>query len=372
MRILILGEASFVHSTLREGLKLLGHDVTLVSEGNNGRGCPRDIDLERNPRLGKLGGLKVFWKLLVNIGKLRGNDVVLIHNYQFIPLRARWNAIMLDFLKRNNRLVAKGCYGDDPQVLERQLAGVPRYSDMYWHGALQNVWENAARLAEQRIPEIVRIWRKSTDDADVLLPCLYEYYLSYDVEPFRHKLVYMPLPVNIPQEGVRVKGVGLKIKVLVGVQSKRDYMKGARKIGRMVEEVGRRNPGRLDIRYVEDVPYAEYCKMLAGADVLVDQLYSFTPSMNSLAAMARGTVVIGGGEEEFYDFIGEKKLRPIINVSPEKSFEDNVKAIEAALIPEGSVKRLSQESIEFVKKYHDCRQVAARHVELYNKLIHNS
>ena len=169
-----------------------------------------------------------------------------------------------------------------------------------------------------------------------------------------------------------MKGVGLKIKVLVGVQSKRDYMKGARKIGRMVEEVGRRNPGRLDIRYVEDVPYAEYCKMLAGADVLVDQLYSFTPSMNSLAAMARGTVVIGGGEEEFYDFIGEKKLRPIINVSPEKSFEDNVKVIEAALIPEGSVKRLSQESIEFVKKYHDCRKVAARHVELYNKLIHNS
>ena len=106
--------------------------------------------------------------------------------------------------------------------------------------------------------------------------------------------------------------------------------------------------------------------------MLVDQLYSFTPSMNSLAAMARGTVVIGGGEEEFYDFIGEKKLRPIINVSPEKSFEDNVKVIEAALIPEGSVKRLSQESIEFVKKYHDCRKVAARHVELYNKLIHNS
>ena len=36
------------------------------------------------------------------------------------------------------------------------------------------------------------------------------------------------------------------------------------------------------------------------------------------------------------------------------------------------MKRLSQESIEFVKKYHDCRKVAARHVELYNKLIHNS
>lgn len=372
MKILLLGEASFVHSTLRDGLKALGHDVTLISEGNNGRGCPRDVDLERSPRWGKLGGLKVLWKLLVNIGRLRGNDVVLIHNYQFVPLKVRWNALMLDFLKRNNRLVAKGCYGDDPQVLERQLEGVPRYSDMYWRGAPQNVAVNAARLAEQRLPEIVWIWRKSTRDADVLLPCLYEYYLSYDVEPFRRKLVYMPLPVEILQEGGRVKGTGPRIKVLVGVQRKRDYIKGARKIGKMVEEVSKRNPGRLDIRYVEDVPYADYCRMLDGADVLVDQLYSFTPSMNSLAAMARGTVVIGGGEEDFYRFIGEKELRPIINVSPENSFEDNVKAIEAAIVPEGGVERLSKESMEFVRKYHDSRKVAAMHVELYNKLIHDS
>lgn len=371
MKILILGEASFVHSTLRDALRSLGHDVILVSDGNNGRGCPRDIDVERNPRWGKLGGLMVLWKLLVNIGKLRGNDVVLIHNYQFVPLKARWNALILDFLKRNNRLIAKGCYGDDPQVLERQLVGVPRYSDMYWRGEPQNIVENAARLAEQRLPEIMEIWRKSTDEADVLLPCLYEYYLSYDVEPFRHKLVYMPLPIEIPQGGVHVKGIGKQIKVLVGVQSKRDYIKGARKIGEMVEEVARRNPGRLDIRYVEDVPYNEYYTMLDDADVQVDQLYSFTPSMNSLAAMARGTVVIGGGEEDFYDFIGEKELRPIINVSPEKSFEDNVKAIEAALIPEGNVERLSRQSIEFIRRHNDSLKVAECHIELYHKLLGN-
>ena len=37
--------------------------------------------------------------------------------------------------------------------------------------------------------------------------------------------------------------------------------------------------------------------VIRDADVLVDQLYSYTPAMNALAAMARGTVVIGGGEE---------------------------------------------------------------------------
>ena len=195
---------------------------------------------------------------------------------------------------------------------------------------------------------------------------------AYAVEPLlRRKLRYIPLPMVIPHD-VEIKGRRAKINVLVGVQSKREYVKGAREIAKMVEEVARRNPGRIDIRYVEDVPYAEYCAMLAEADVQVDQLYSFTPSMNSLAAMARGTVVIGGGEEEFYDFIGEKELRPIINLSPEKSFEDNVKAIETAIVPEGSVERLSRQGIEFVRKYHDYRKVAAMYAELYNKLIHNS
>ena len=78
-------------------------------------------------------------------------------------------------------------------------------------------------------------------------------------------------------------------------------------------------------------------------------------------------VVIGGGEEEFYEFIGEKKLRPIINVSPEKSFDDNVATLEQALLTPGNVALLSKQSVEFVRKYHDYRKVAAEYVEVYKK-----
>ena len=369
MKILLIGEASHVHENLKKGLTALGHDVLLMSDGNGWHDSPRDIDLRRNSAAGKLGGLGVLAQLVAHFPRLCGNDVVLIHNYQFVPLKSGWNALLLDFLKRHNRLLVKGCYGDDPQVLERQLTGVPRYSDVYWKGCQRNAAENAARLAEQRLPRLVNLWRKATDAADVLLPCLYEYYLAYDVEPFRKKLVYMPLPIETHVNGVAVKSAGAKIKVLVGVQSKRDYLKGARKILRMVEEVDRRHPGRLEIKCVEDVPYGEYCALLNAADVLVDQFYSFTPSMNSLAAMARGTVVIGGGEEEYYNFIGEDGLRPIINVSPEMSFDENVSVLERALLTHGNVGSLSRQSIEFVRKHHDCRLVAARHAELYGRLL---
>ena len=159
------------------------------------------------------------------------------------------------------------------------------------------------------------------------------------------------------------------LTILIGLQPKRDFMKGAMKIAMFVEEVACRHPGKVHIKYVEGVPYDEYMRLLAEADVLVDQLYSYTPSMNSLAAMARGTVVIGGGEEEYYEFIGEDTLRPIINVRPDVPDEENIATIERALFTDGTLERMAQESIQFVHKYHDYRHVAELYEQLYRSLL---
>lgn len=368
MRILLLGEASWVHFNLRKGLRELGNDVTLVSNGNDFRNIPRDIDIARNPKWGKLGGLAVAWTLLRNIRKLCGNDIVQIHNYQFITLGMGFNRFIIRFLKRHNRCLVKCCLGDDPQIINMQLEGVPRYSDMFWHGVPQNVELNKERIEEQNNEECLSCWKVATESSEALLPCLYEYCLAYDTPLFRPKLHYMPLPIQVP-DNVKPKGRGEVVKVLVGVQRSREYMKGALKIAEFVEEASRRNPGRIEISYAENVPYAEYCEMLSATDVQVDQFYSYTPSMNSLAAMARGTVVIGGGEEEAYEFIGEKELRPIINVSPEKSFEENVQTIERALTVPGNVERLSRESILYARKHHDYRSVSRQYESLYRELL---
>ena len=91
--------------------------------------------------------------------------------------------------------------------------------------------------------------------------------------------------------------------------------------------------------------------------------------MNSLAAMARGTVVIGGGEDDYYSFIGEPKLRPIINVRPDSSDSENEAAIEQAFFSEGQLQLMSSQSIEFVKKYHDYRRVAEQYEKMYMALL---
>ena len=397
MKILLIGEASFLHNTLKKGLVERGHRVTTMSDGNGWHDAPRDIDLRRDGRWGKLGGLRVVWQLLRHLPQLCGNDVVQIHNYQFVPLMYRWNTLLLRFLKLTNRRVVKGCFGDDPQIFRRQAQGVPAYSDTSWSGQLQN-----AELHRDRIAEVIEhgaeaSWCKTTHMADALVACLYEYWLDYNEPPYAAKLHYIPLPMECEEmvrwcDGEMVKCVGNDtlspshpndsqlptnlttspphlLTILIGLQPKRDFMKGAMKIAAFVEEVARRHPGKVQIKYVEGVPYDEYMHLLAEADVLVDQLYSYTPSMNSLAAMARGTVVIGGGEEEYYEFIGEKTLRPIINVRPDVPDEENIAAIERALFTDGTLERMAQESIQFVHKYHDYRHVAEQYEQLYRSLL---
>lgn len=396
MKILLIGEASFLHNTLKKGLVERGHRVTTMSDGNGWHDAPRDIDLRRDWRWGKLGGLRVVWQLLRHLPQLCGNDVVQIHNYQFVPLMYRWNTLLLRFLKLTNRRVVKGCFGDDPQIFRRQAQGVPAYSDTYWSGQLQNADQHRDRIAEVVEHGAEASWRKTTRMADALVACLYEYWLDYNEPPYAAKLHYIPLPIECEEmlrwcDGEMVKCVGNDtlspshpndsqlptnlttspphpLTILIGLQPKRDFMKGAMKIAAFVEEVARRHPGKVQIKYVEGVPYDEYMHLLAEADVLVDQLYSYTPSMNSLAAMARGTVVIGGGEEEYYEFIGEDTLRPIINVRPDVPDEENITAIERALFTDGMLERMAQESIQFVHKYHDYRLVAKQYEQLYYSL----
>ena len=369
MKILLLGEASFVHSTLRKGFSELGHEVILMSDGNKRNNCPRDVDLKRNMKWGKLSGIFLLFKLLVNCRKLFGNDIVQIQNFQFVPLKVWLNNILLVLLKLGNKKIVKCCLTDDIILFRGQFEGLLKYSDTHIGTKAINEEENKERIAEQMRPEYIRYCEYANKTADALLPCLYEYYVYYNIPEYKDKLYYMPLPMEIPNDVLtHIHKVQFPIKVLVGIQEKRDYIKGAGKIAEYIERLSQENPGKIDIKKVYDVPYDDYCKMLDEADVLVDQLYSYTPSMNSLAAMARGTVVIGGGEEEYYDFIGEKELRPIINVRPHED-EYNLEVLREALLTPGRISELSRESAAFVRKHHDYMKVSRQYIEMYDGLL---
>ena len=100
MKILLIGEYSNVHWTLAEGLRALGHEVTVLSNGDFWKDYPRDIDLVRRP--GKWGGICYLTRLYRLLPRLRGYDVVQLISPMCLELKAERIFTVYRSLRRQN------------------------------------------------------------------------------------------------------------------------------------------------------------------------------------------------------------------------------------------------------------------------------
>ena len=142
-------------------------------------------------------------------------------------------------------------------------------------------------------------------------------------------------------------------------------LKGTDIMLRALERLVADYPDRAEMVKAESVPFAEYKKMMQSCDVLLDQIYSYTPAMNALLAMSQGLIVVSGGEEESYEILGEDELRPIINVQPDEA--DIYRQLEQLVLHPERIARLKHDSIEYVRRHHDSIKVAKQYLEAWRK-----
>lgn len=365
MKILLLGECSNLHWTLAQGLRKSGHDVTVVSDGSKWMANERDIDLSRDG-YGVKSSIRYLFDIYKNRHKLKGYDIVQIKNPLFFDLKAERNLQIYRYLKRNNGKVFLGAFGTDyfwiKACMDRQVF---RYSDYFVGDKPTNIplaetlaagWLNSAK-------KDVNI--EIADSCDGIVACLYEYYMAYKGH-YPGKLTFIPEPVNRDEIVFRERNPeGRKIRFFVGIQKDRSQLKGTDILYKVLQDIERKYPDECEIVKAESVPYHEYIKWMAGGDVLLDQLYSYTPGMNALIAMAQGLVVAGGGEPEAYDLLAEKENRPVINLLPDEN--DIYNKLEWLIKNKRQIPKLSRNSYSFVKKHHDYIKVAGEYLNAWSK-----
>ncbi len=371
MRILLLGEFSNVHNTLAKGLRLLGHEVTVASNGDFWKDYPRDIDLARRP--GKLGGLMLMAKVYWQLRKWRDYDVVQLINPIFIELKAERLFPIYRCLKRHNRKIVLCAMGMDYYWVSECVKRMPlRYSDFNIGKRLRTdppaVKEMNDWLGTAKGDLNIMI----AQDCDGIVAGLYEDYICYQPH-YEKKTTFIPLPIEMPEkEGQyphsngQQKASPTKMRIFIGISKGRSQYKGTDIMLRAAEEVLKKHPDRMELIKVEGVPFEQYNKLMNGSDAILDQLYSYTPSMNPLLAMSKGIVCIGGGEPENYEILGEQQLRPIINVVP--TYESVCHELEQLVLHPERLPRLQQESIEYVRKHHDYLKVAREYEAFYQTL----
>ena len=365
MKILLLGEYSNVHATLAEGLKALGHTVTVLSNGDFWKNYPRDIDLVRTP--GKLGGIRYWLKAFSILPRLKGYDIVQLINPMFLELRAERIMPFYKRLRRQNGRIYLGSFGiDKPWVEEGLKPDTFRYSDFYINGKrrynadtqlMEDDWIHGGKG---------RLFDTIADDCDGIIASLYENYICCKAR-YAEKLHFIPFPINLAKVTPKLPHPDYPgIRFFIGIQRTRSEYKGTDIMLRALERLQTRYPDRMEIVKAESVPFPTYQHMMNHSDVLLDQLYSYTPAMNGLLAIAKGLVLVGGAEEEHYQLMNEPTLRPIINVRP--SEEDVCEQIEKRLLtqPPEELGRLSEESIQYAHRHHDHIQVARQYISLWD------
>ena len=363
MKILLLGEYSNVHNTLAQGLRQMGHEVCVISNGDFWKDYPRDIDVARIP--GKLGGIRLMLKLWSLLPKMCGYDVVQLINPMFFELKAERLFFFYRWLRRHNRKVFLGAFGMDYYWVHECIERKPlRYSDFNIGNTLRT---DSDAIKEQRDwigTAKERLNKYIAEDCDGIVTGLYEYYACY--QPlFLEKTRFIPFPIAYIETTGNIDSIKNPIKFFIGISKGRSAYKGTDIMLKAAQDIALKYPQQVELNIAEGLPFAQYQKMMDACDVILDQLYSYTPAMNALLAMSKGIVVVGGGEPENYEILGEHELRPIINVEP--NYDSVYHELEQLVLLPEHLPELKGQSIEYIKKHHDYMKVAMQYLEFWSE-----
>lgn len=363
MKILLIGEYSNVHATLAEGLKALGHQVTVLSNGDFWKDYPRDINLVRTYT--KWGGVKYMLKLYSLLPRLRGFDVVQLINPMFLELQAKYLFFIYDYLRKHNGKMILGAFGMDYYWVNTCTNEKPlRYSDFNIDEKVRNNADALKERADWIGTDKERLNKYIAENCDGIVTGLYEYQVCYEMF-FPQKTKYIPFPIRLEQSELTEtqRLIPDKLKLFIGISKGRSEYKGTDIMLKAAQKLVEKYPDLVELRIAEGVPFNQYKQMMEGSDAILDQLYSYTPSMNPLLAMSKGIICVGGGEPENYEIIHENELRPIINVLPNE--ESVFNELESLVHHRDRIPELKRQSVEYVKKHHDYVKVARQYEEVY-------
>lgn len=365
MKILFLGDASNYHRTLAEAMVEMGHEVTVASHGSYWMNTNRDIDISR-PSKGKMGGALLWLKLNTLLrNSFKGYDIVQISNPTFLDLRPNRIQEIFNRIKQSNGKVFLSALGTDSYFVEMCcMHNSPlKYSEWQIYGKPGPIINKKADWLQ---PVLSDHCKYIYDNIDGAITALYEYELSVQRVLPSDKIAYGGIPINTRSITPHyIENTPEIVTLFLGRHSYRQAEKGTDIIERVARAVAQKHPSRCRLEIVEDLPYEEYLARMRKSHVVLDQLYSYTPATNSLLAMAMGLNTLSGGEKEFYDFIGEYELRPIINATPNEDILFNT--LEDVVLNPQLIAQRSREGRMFVEKHNDSKVVAQRFIDFWQQ-----
>lgn len=369
MKILLLGELSNYHACLAVGLRRLGHTVTVASDGGAYMRTAADLSLKR--RLpGKAGGALLYARLSLT-RCLEGYDIVSMAEPSFVKLRpSRLRPLFRRLLDNNGRVFLTAAA---EQKAFMQYLSAPdcdlRYSEYFCNGTF---YEPNRRWYDRNMEwckgEISDFCDEVYDSVHGVTTALYEYHRAMQrrIEPSRLAYVGIPVDLRAVQPINRPLCADGRLNILLGAKLELRRLKGTDRLLRAAMQVQSDLPSLCRVTEVYNQPYKRYLELMRSGDLLLDQLYSYTPATNALLGMAAGQAVVSGGEQDYYDFIGERSLRPVINAVPDTD-QGIYDLLRRCVEHPDTVAAAAAAGREFVARHNDTDVVAQRCIDFWTR-----
>lgn len=378
MKILLVGEFSRLHNSLKEGLLALGHEVILVNNGDGFKNFPADISIRANFFKSKLGNIpRQIWARIFKYDlallehgirfwwiskKLKNFDIVQLINESPIQTVSKLELFLLKRIFKQNQKVFLLCCGIDYVTVNHMLQKKDRYSIM------NPYFEN--------IPEAKKQYDYFFDFVDKPHQKIHKFLyknirgvIASDIDyvaPLYGNKKYLGLianPINTDKITVIENKISNKINIFLGINTGNSYKKGITFFEKALAIIQEKYKNKIEIIVTKNIPYSDYQKHFEKAHILLDQVYGFDQGFNALEAMAKGKVVFTGAEIEFLNHYHLQEDEVAINALADADYL--VEKISFLIENPREIDRIGKNAIQFIQKEHQYITQAEKYVAVW-------
>ncbi|MGY0393090.1 glycosyltransferase family protein [Bizionia sp. KMM 8389] len=377
MKILLLGEYSRLHNSLKEGLEALGMQVTIAGFGDDFKNYPIDIPFKSPYTKGFLGFIK---KSLFKISgidltsidiqrqfnkhksQFTNYDVVQLINENVFKTLPKTEKHLLEYIFNNNKKVFLLSCGTDYISVNYAFAKKFRYSIItpfekhhiskknYWHVVKwrTNTYKDLHHYMFSQIDGVI------ASDLDYHLPLLeHPLYLGMIPNPINtSKLISTPLN----SDG--------KIVIFHGINTRNYLKKGNDIFDEALRIIKNKYANKVKIIEARSLPYKTYIESYNTAHILLDQVYAYDQGYNALEAMAKGKVVFTGAEQEWLEYYNLEPDTVAINALPDAQLI--AQKLEWLILNPHKISEIADNAKQFIKKEHAHIRIAQMYLNTWN------
>lgn len=377
MKILLVGEYSRLHNSLKEGLEYLNHDVTIVAAKDGFKNY--DVDLPIHKRYTN-GFLKKFKNLIYRFTKidleslyvkkqiidlktqLSGFDVVQFINEASFLCTPDIEKTIFDLISNWNKNVFLLSCGTDYTSVKYAHDQKLRYSILtpYLNGKDQFISSYGLKFLE---PNFIALHHHIYKSIKGVIASDLDYHLPLLNHP--KYLGLIPNPINTEQLEFKKLHIEDKIVIFHGINSNNYFKKGNDIFEDALAIINQKYADKIKIVTVRSLPYDQYIKTYNEAHIMLDQIYAYDQGFNALEAMAKGKVVFTGAEKEWLEYYNIEEDTIAINALPDaKKIADK---LEWLILNPDKIIEISFNARRFVEQHHNYISSAQLYLNTWRK-----